>query len=343
MGGILTVKLYISKIVKWSEYIVGIYFLSMGGSVVLIDIFRDISMGEKIVEIIMGVIFIVLGIIFWKLACKRRKLICSAKRYGRYLREGDFYQFSELASVMGTDNDTLTSDIETLLEKGYLKDIVIDYQEQTINKYKAEKSSFKASNVNVSEKNNDEKVNGVRSKVIEKIERINQHGGVSESEKTGQEKYKELKFKKVYRNFIFMGISILPTVLGFIGIWPPALEMLMILGIFATLIFAYIGIKNLERMELSCGECGAWMSLDLEEAELLKQYKEHRHDIKVKRSETKFRDRYGHQFSKNIVGETTEYIHDDYDVIVGEFKCLYRCKECGSIIERIEKHEMRID
>ena len=152
MGGILTVKLYISKIVKWSEYIVGIYFLSMGGSVVLIDIFRDISMGEKIVEIIMGVIFIVLGIIFWKLACKRRKLICSAKRYGRYLREGDFYQFSELASVMGTDNDTLTSDIETLLEKGYLKDIVIDYQEQTINKYKAEKSSFKASNVNVSEK-----------------------------------------------------------------------------------------------------------------------------------------------------------------------------------------------
>lgn len=343
MRDFLTAKLCISKVIKWSEYIISIYFLTMGTSVVLIEIFRDISVEEKMIEIIMGIIFIVLGIIFWKFACKRRKLICSAKRYERYLRAGDFYQFSELASVMGTDIDTLISDIETLLEKGYLKNIIIDYQEQKINKCKEKKSRFEASNAIVSEKSNGEKVNEISREAIEKIEQINKHGGISESEKAGQEKYKELKFKKVYRNFIFMGISTLPTVFGFIGIWPPALEMLMIIGMFATLIFAYIGLKNLGRMELSCQECGAWMSLDLEEAELLKQYKEHRHDIKVKRSETKFRDRYGHQFSKNIVGETTEYIHDDYDVIVGEFKCLYRCKECGSIIERIEKHEMRTD
>lgn len=342
MGNILTAKLYTSKIIKWSEYVISMYFLSMGVSIVLIDIFRNMSVEEKIIEIVMGVIFIVLGIIFWKLARKRRKLICSAKRYGRYLREGDFYQFSELASVMGTDNDTLTSDIETLLEKGYLKNIVIDYQQEKINKCKSEKSSFKASSFNISEESNNEKGHEVR-RSIEEIGQINQHEEVSKSEKTGQEKYKELKFKKVYRNFIFMGVSILPTILGFIGIWLPALEIIMIMGMFAALIFAYIGIKNYEKMKFSCQKCGAWMSLDLEEAELLRQYKEHRYDIKVKRSETTFRDKYGHQFSKNIVGETKEYIHDDYDVIVGEFKCLYRCKECGGINERIEKREMRID
>ena len=322
MGGILTVKLCISKIIKWSEYIVGIYFLSMGASVVLIDIFRDISIEEKFVEIIMGVIFIVLGIIFWKLACKRRKLICSAKRYGRYLREGDFYQFSELASVMGTDNDTLTADIETLLEKGYLKNIVIDYQNQKINMVLKNLKKKKSGDLEV-EFNN--------SKIREKINKY-ESSKDSLSKKNEKEIFEENrkrtgKYIILTLAFIVVGTSFF--VFGNIILIP--------IGIIGFVVCMIIVEKREEQEKNSCEKCFAWNSMELVDKELLDEYKKtiQFHDEIPEKSVTTYRDKWG-MIRKDLTSETITYRKNVTDkmVLVKVYNYVYKCKKCGHVVRK---------
>lgn len=334
----------------------GIAMMIMGGLMLLGYVASPSDF--NVVDLILYLIIVIGGVIFFVFGKKRERLIKNAEKYSKYIDGKEQLDLNDLSGVVGIKQDNVINDLEQLIDKNYLVDVYIDHNARIL--FFVEDGTTNCSKNHKVEECIKEHQNDVDNKVENKLKketivtdaksiakqvekRVNeekQKREEKEANMSGEERYKALKFKKVYRNYIFALISFMPTVLAFQGLSLP--EGLLIFGMFAGLIFIYIGVTNIGRMYNSCKKCGSWMSLELMEEEVLEVHEEHRHEKKlVGETKTTYKDRYGHQFNKNLVAEEKHYAYEDYDVLVGTVKCTYKCKECGEIVVRNEKREKR--